>query len=450
MMLFKVPGAILAAKPDYINYRERLMVTQIVHKANDVYGIGRELPLNYVSRKEVDDWFVSNLTRDKHIIIYGSSKQGKTSLRKNCLNEDDYIVIHCSNKWSLADFHAAILKRIGYEVIQSSTKSSTGKNKIVATFKATLFGVGIETGGDKENTEATSNITNPLELDPEDVNDIIKALAGFNKYIVLEDFHYLPIETQKDFSVALKAFHEQSRLCFIIVGVWLEEGRLTLYNGDLTGRVVGINADLWSQDELQEVISAGESLLNIAFDQSFKNDLVSKCLDSVYIVQEVCYQACTRANINTTQENHLSSVGSGEDVDGLIKFVVDQQTGRYNAFITLFSSGFQETTLQMYKWLLYPILTAKVEILEGGLTYRYMRDLLRLHHPELAALNLGNLTQALQSVASLQVKKDIKPILLDYDQTNLKLNVVDKGFLIWLANQDQKELLELADLPMLA
>jgi hypothetical protein len=62
-------------------------------------------------------------------------------------------------------------------------------------------------------------------------------------------------------------------------------------------------------------------------------------------------------------------------------------------------------------------------------------------------LNVGNITQALQSAASLQVKKDIKPIILDYDQTNTKLNVVDRGFLIWLDNQDRDGLLELADLP---
>lgn len=87
--------------------------------------------------------------------------------------------------------------------------------------------------------------------------------------------------------------------------------------------------------------------------------------------------------------------------------------------------------------------------LESGLTYRHLRDELRHHHPEGNALNIGNLTQALQSTASLQVKKEIKPIVLDYDQTNLKLNVVDHGFLIWLGYQNRNELLELADLPML-
>lgn len=422
------------------------MNAEAIHKASDVYGIGRDLPLNYVSRKAVDELLVNSLTRDKHLVVYGSSKQGKTSLRKHCLQEQDYIVIHCSNKWSLADVHAAILKKAGFEITQSTTRTATGKNKIVAAFKASIFGAGVKASGEKEQTTADAVTKHPLELDPEDVNDIISALNGFTRFIVLEDFHYLPIETQKDFAVALKAFHEQSSLCFMIVGVWLEESRLTVYNGDLTGRVIGINADKWSASELGEVIGAGEHLLNIRFTDSFKSAVLSGCLDSVYIVQEACYQACIKQNIHFTQDK-LVDIGDGIDVKEVIREVVNQQTGRYNSFITQFAAGFQDTTLQMYKWLLYPVLTASAEKLEEGLRYREMRDILRAHHPEGAALNLGNLTQALQATASLQVKKDIKPIVLDYDQTNLRLSVVDRGFLIWIENQDRSELLELADLP---
>lgn len=68
-------------------------------------------------------------------------------------------------------------------------------------------------------------------------------------------------------------------------------------------------------------------------------------------------------------------------------------------------------------------------------------------HPEKADLNPGNLTQALSSAASLKVKKDIKPIVLDYDHTRRRLHVVDRGFLIWLANQDRGELLDGVGLP---
>src|SRR5438876_10029457 len=39
-----------------------------------------------------------------------------------------------------------------------------------------------------------------------------------------------------------------------------------------------------------------------------------------------------------------------------IRGVVNQQTGRYNSFITQFSAGFQDTGLQMYRWLLFPVL----------------------------------------------------------------------------------------------
>jgi hypothetical protein len=415
------------------------------YKTSDVYGIGRELPLNYIARDSVDKSLIDNLTRDKHLVIYGSSKQGKTSLRKHCLQDSDYIVIHCSNKWSLAELHIAILKRAGYELTQATTKTVTGKYKIIATFNAKLLGIGTEAKGEKEKSVSEAVTTAPLELDPEDVNDIIGALSNFRKYIVLEDFHYLPIESQKDFSVSLKAFHEQSRICFIIVGVWLEESRLTVYNGDLTGRVVGINADKWSNDELEKVITSGEFLLNVRFSRSFKDALLVGCLDSVYIVQEACYQACIQRNVHITQEKP-TDIGTDINVNEIIREVVNQQTGRYNSFITQFAAGFQDTTLEMYKWLLYPVLTASSTALSAGLTYRHMKTELRKHHPEANRLNLGSLTQALQSVASLQVKKDIKPIVLDYDQTNLKLNVVDRGFLIWIVNQNRNELLEMADI----
>ncbi len=421
------------------------MATQRL-KVDEVFGINRDLPLNYVSRPAVDDRFVENLTRDKHVVIYGSSKQGKTSLRKQHLTVNDYIVVHCSNRWAISDVNSAILKRAGFEVTQSTTKASSGKQKIIASFKASLAGVGIGLNGEKEDTNALSTVTTPLELDPEDVNDIIKALGNFKKYIILEDFHYLPIDTQRDFAVALKAYHEQSPLCFIVIGVWLEESRLSVYNGDLNGRVVAINADAWKREELDEVIGRGEALLNIRFDEKFRKTLLDNCFDAVYIVQESCHQACQLEKIHITQDS-MRSIGAGLDALEIIREVVSQQSGRYNSFLTQFAAGFQDTDLQMYRWLLYPVITSEVDQLKKGLRYRAIRDVLRKNHPHGRDLNPGNLTQALQFTASLQVKKDVKPIVLDYDQTNLVLNIVDLGFLIWLSNQDRNELLDLIELP---
>lgn len=418
-------------------------------KLNEIFGISRDLPLNYTTRRQVDDSLIDSLTRDKHVVIYGSSKQGKTSLRKHCLTEKDYIVVQCSNKWSLADLHAAILKQAGYEVTQAATKTTTGRNRILAKLSTLVPILGLEISGEDETQKSESVTRMPLELDPEDVNDIILALQNFDRFIVLEDFHYLSIEAQKDFAVALKAFHEKSKLCFIVIGVWLEEGRLTVYNGDLTGRIVGVNADKWTREELKQVMSAGEKLLNISFADTFRESLLSACFDSVYILQEACYKCCQEHGIYHSQESHIT-IGQDADANIYVRSVVNEQSGRYHSFILQFAAGFQDTALQMYKWLLLPVLTATTQQLEHGLRLAEVRRILQANHPSGVELNVGNITQALQSAASLQVNKDIKPIILDYDQTNLKLNVVDRGFLIWLQNQNVDDLLEVAGLPKLA
>lgn len=419
-----------------------------MHKTSDVFGISRDLPLNYVERTSADTKLVDNLTRDKHLVIFGSSKQGKTSLRKHALTEADCIVVHCSNKWTIADINTAILKKAGFELTQSSSKTTTGKSKIFAKISASFFGSGAEGGAESEREKSLQTTTAPLELDPEDVNDIISALnsINFSKFIVLEDFHYLPAETQKDFAVALKAFHEESKYCFIIVGVWLEENRLTVYNGDLTGRISSINADKWEESELRKVISEGERLLNIKFNDEFIDELILNCFGSVYIVQEACHQCCINSGIFETQIEK-TTIGSQQEADEIVDIVVSQQTGRFNSFITQFSDGFQTTSLEMFKWLLFPILTSSIEDLRAGLKYNKIREILAANHPEKDQLNPGNITQALQSTAALQVRKEVKPIILDYDQTNLRLRVVDSGFLIWLNKQDRNSLLDIAGLP---
>lgn len=354
-------------------------------------------------------------------------------------------MVQCSNRWSLSDLNANILKRAGYELTESTNVTYEGKAKVSASVKILDATLGGEAGGG-----ATKNVTHrQLELDLSDVNDIIGALneARFHQYIVLEDFHYLKSEVQKDFAIELKAFHESSELCFIIVGVWLDENKLVIYNGDLTGRIVPVNADLWNEDELREVIQKGEDFLNIRFKESFTSEAIKASSGNVYIVQETCHRACNESGIHKTVVGERRLVGDGLNARSLVAEIIQEQSGRYNAFITNYASGFQETALAMHKWLLYPILTSSIEELSKGLTYRSIRSKITSGHPQGKNLNPGNITQALKAVSSLQLSKSIQPIILDYDESNLTLHIVDKGFLIWLSMQDRNELLSTVGLP---
>lgn len=410
---------------------------------DDVFGMSRDIPKNYVTRDYVDEELKINLKRDKHIVIYGSSKQGKTCLRKKCLDNNNQIVVQCNNRWGLEEIHSAILKKAGYKITRSEKKSISGTQKIVAKLRTGIFDGKSET---KLNMKK-ERVEEGLELDPEDVNDIIEALEGigFDKHIVLEDFHYLPEDTQTDFAVALKAFHEVSSLNFIVVGVWLEENRLIVKNEDLTGRVISVNADKWEEDDLRQVIREGEELLNIGFDENFEQEVIDSCFDSVYMVQEACQEACVEDRVFSTQteEKIVGKNLSGKEVIGK---VIDTQKARYRSFLENFSSGFQKTELEMYRWLLYPLLTASAEQLEDGLIYGHLREEIESQHPQGSDLNPGNLTQSLKSTTSLQADLDIKPFILDYDETNKRLSVVDRGFLIWLQTEETDDLLEYAGL----
>jgi hypothetical protein len=316
-----------------------------------------------------------------------------------------------------------------------------------AAMKAALFGQGVQLEGaasaERESTKATEHTTTALELDIEDVNDVIAALqsVGFQQKIVLEDFHYLEYQVQRDFAVELKAFHEASDITFVIVGVWLEDNRLIVYNGDLTGRVISINADRWNMDELREVIDTGGAMLGVSFAAVFTAALLVLARESVYVVQEVCRRACLDAGVRKTRDDN-PLIGADADVDAMVKQVVDEQSARYEGFLTTFADGFQETELQMHKWLLYPLLTTNADRLKQGLKYRDIKAILREKHPRERELNSGNITQSLQSSASLQVKRNVMPIVIDYDQSSKTLYVVDKGFLIWLHHQDAAELLD--------
>ncbi|WP_063939700.1 hypothetical protein [Bordetella trematum] len=425
--------------------------SETILTVDEVFGITRNLPLNYVERPAVDGRLRDELQAAHHVVIYGSSKQGKTSLRKRCMDKNGYILIQCSNRSDIADLHSNILKRAGFEITLSQKRSSSGRNKVIASFKAAmraaLFGQGVQLEGaagvERETTTGTEQTTAALELDIEDVNDVIAALQSvdFRKRIVLEDFHYLDQQVQRDFAVELKAFHEASDITFVIVGVWLEDNRLIVYNGDLTGRVISVNADRWSVEELREVIDVGGALLGVSFDAVFTAALIILARESVYVVQEVCRRACLVAGVRTTRtDNPL--VGADLDVDALVKKVVDEQSARYDGFLSAFAGGFQETELQMHKWLLYALLTTRTDRLKQGLKYRDIKAILREKHPRERELNSGNITQCLQSSASLQVKRNIMPIIIDYDHSSKTLYVVDKGFLIWLHHQDAADLLD--------
>lgn len=410
---------------------------------NSVYEIfktSRDVPANYVQRDHVDDVFIETLLQENHIVIYGSSKQGKTSLRKRYLEEKESVVIACDNNWSIADLQLAILKKIGFSIEDSTNVKVDGSLKI--KFKIPGFAE-VETGGGVSRDKKTHDYA----INVNDVNDIIDVInqVKFDKYIILEEFHYLPLHTQKDFSITLKAYHELSKVCFIIIGVWLENDRITSANGDLTGRVKSINADLWKDENLNQLFHNSERLLNIQFDDKFKKNLIRKANGNVFLVQKICLKACELDQIHFRQlESKI--VGTNISLDDEIREELDMHNSRFRRLLIDFSKGYGKTELNLYKWILYVLLTLDRPTLEDGVYERVIRETIKESHPSKFNVTTRKLAQALARSVELQTKHGIKPIVFEYDENKTKLKVLDKYFIMWREYQDIDELYELASI----
>lgn len=415
------------------------------HRLEDVFGTSRDVPKTYVVRQKVDQTFLNDVTRTKHIVLFGGSKQGKSCLRKHALKADDSIVIQCHREATKAAIYEMILKQAGIAVEVSNTKTLSGGVKLTAKIEAEgkipiIAKAKGEGGAEASGEFSKEKVTKTLDLDPEDPNEVARVLneSGFSKLIVLEDFHYLEPDIQQSFAFDLKVFHEVSNLVFVIVGVWLEANRLTLYNGDLSGRISNINVDEWPDDNLREVIAAGEALLNIGFSDDVIKAIVGGCQGNVGVLQELCFRICEAKDIWQTCDERT--------VINDIKFVVDalsqiaqDQAGRYRTFLSKFADGLGVTDLEMYKWIAWAAVTSKPHELRSGLAPNVIFQRIKQIHPSGESLQHNNVNQALERVSKVQHRHKLQPLIFDYSDGDLK--VVDANFLVFVQTQPTDSLL---------
>ena len=157
-----------------------------IKKLTDVYGNTRKIPLTYFVRNNIDNRFVNDLTRDKHIVLHGGSKQGKSCLRKYHVSDEECIIIQCTRDYSLESLYEQLLRNAEIEYQVSSQTTTKGVHKITAKVggegKLPFIAKATGEGGyeyDKENQE--QNNLQTLEIDPTEPNDIVRLEDDYNR-----------------------------------------------------------------------------------------------------------------------------------------------------------------------------------------------------------------------------------------------------------------------------
>ena len=94
------------------------------YKLEEIFGVSQDPILSYVERG-VDGMFLKALKTDNQIIVYGASKQGKTSLVEKHLPYKENITVSLTPKFKLVDIYKSILNSIGIEITTSIEKTKT-------------------------------------------------------------------------------------------------------------------------------------------------------------------------------------------------------------------------------------------------------------------------------------------------------------------------------------
>lgn len=418
-------------------------------QTNEVYGVSNELIETYIERPHVDKAFTDGLRKNKHIIVYGASKQGKTSLTNKHLTEQDYVKINCSPAASTLDIYNSIVRQLNVEIIEATEVTTTigGEAKIglKAKIRIPFFGGGdAESEGTVSGEKATANSFKVIDYNlalAQDLSELLRSI-NFKQRIILENFHYLSEDVQKQLSIDLRIF-EDYNILFIILGIWREKNRLSQFNGDLVDRVIEVPVEPWEKEDLKRIVEVGLPLLNVSFDNTV-DYIIDSCFDSVGVFQEICKESCYAAGYSETQET-LKEITT-DNIDAAITKKLEDYSSRHTrcleSFIEQRARSSQETPLYIPYYFVKVLFQEPLENIIQGLKRRTLQEKIKEIHHRHEDVRPSDMGYFLKNLVASQIAKSISPPIFDYDNSTTSVKIIDSTFYFFIKNSDREEVIE--------
>ena len=415
---------------------------------NQVYGVSNDLIDTYIERTAVDEAFTKGLQKNKHIIVYGASKQGKTSLTNKHLTEGDYVKVNCSPTSSTLDIYNSIARQLDIEILESKEVTMTigGEAKVglKAKIRVPFLGGEVKTettvSANKENGKSYKVIDFNLAL-AQDLSELLRAIK-FNKRIILENFHYLNEEVQKQLAIDLRIF-EDYNILFIILGIWREKNRLAQFNGDLVDRVIEVPVEPWERVDLRRIVAEGLPLLNTSFERVV-DYIIDSCFDSVGVFQEICKESCYAAGVNETQKTLVEI--TQEHVDSAIQKKLGDYSSRHTrcleSFIEQRARSSQETPLYIPYYFVKVLFQEPMQSIIQGIKRKPLQEKIKgLHHrPE--DVRPSDMGYFLKNLVASQISKGISPPIFDFDNSTSSIKIIDSTFYFFIKNCNRDEVID--------
>lgn len=420
---------------------------------SEVFGVSSKPILSYVERDDVDTRFRDALNSDKQIIVYGSSKQGKTALVSKYLPYRENLLVSLTPKTAVLDIYHTILSESGIRLKSGSSQKGTSEASIgfgakVKAMIPILGGGELSTkGGVKAGSESEQEYEEvPINLElPQHVAEMLH-MVGSQKWVILENFHYLNEDIQKQFAFDLRAFQELG-LRFVILGVWREKNRMAQFNGDLLDRIVEIPVEPWKESDFRKVAEKGAGFLNVSFSAELLTDTINASFSSIGVFQELLKGICGEAGIEATGPS-LIPIDNLNFLARTIEAKAAEYAARHQRALEAIAAGHPSggpkgdlPPLFLPYYLVRVVLEGGFEGIANGMHRTDIHERIRQSHHRGEDVRASDMSNLLGGLANLQSVKSISPPIIDYDSQNRILQVVDSTFYFFIKNIDTKEIL---------
>jgi hypothetical protein len=400
-------------------------------RTHEVFGIQPAVSEHsYIDRGSLDREFRKLVDRKQtHIAIRGASKAGKSWLRQRVLT--DPIVVQCRLSYTTLDIYRDALARLDVKVEVEKTSTNAIKGKIAASGEAGFKLIAKATGsGEIAGEHLTATKEQSVGKDIDDLEFIASIIRAAGRILVIEDFHYLPVDEQRKFAFDLKTLWDYKTFV-VVVGVWISENMLITLNPDLSDRIEEL-AVTWQPAELKQVLIKGCAKLNLRPTDEVATNLALSSYESVGLLQKLALRLIDD-ELGITEAAPAGSeivIDNASAVEDAAMHVAEQLNQLYQAFARRVCEGIRirKNSTGIYAHGMAAVMSASDAELTSGLSAKAIHAAAHARQPR---IQLGNLKAVLARFPELQVDNDGRGLVLAYDQQDEKISVVDKQLLLY-------------------
>lgn len=419
-----------------------------------VFVPGGKPTITYVPREKLGlEETVRNHIRETReiLLLIGPTKSGKSVLTQTVIPDNVRVTIDGTRVRDREDrFWNDVASKAGAAHAIVASEASSSKSHTI-----NKAGIGINTehglgrllaealplptfeiGTKNETTEQrAADVKRHLVTDPQE--EAINLLIASKKVLVIEDFHTVAPEVQRNVIRALKGpVFEGMRV--VVLGIPHREHDVIAGMIDMQGRTRTLQMPMWSKEDLKEICDKGFKALNVQPADNVVKQFCLHAFGSPNLLQKFCLRLCQKHGITERQSKPVK-VSLGERYETFFEEFVAQEA---NLDVTRIVADFRspnESRLKRFKTQdgedlnIYQLVLLAISqklpatmIAAGDIT-RKIEEIVAGDPPETEAI-----TRALSRLGTLsqEISEELKigqPVL-EYDGKLRKLHITDASF----------------------